>query len=326
MTPASSIAVASPNIALIKYWGNYDDSLRLPANDSLSFTLSDLETRTRVTFASGYERDHLILNGVEADEYSLERATRLLDQVRRLSGHTGFATIDSENNFPTGAGIASSASAFAALALAAASATGLNLDDRALSRLARLGSGSSARSVFGGFALLHAGDNDESCYAEQLFPADHWPVVDLIAVVEPAAKSVGSTNGHQRSASSPLQKARVADTPRRLGMAMRALETHDFEALAEISEMDSNMMHAIMLTSSPPLIYWSPGSVALMLAVQQWRKAGDPVFFTLDAGPNVHCITLPVFANELKVRLEDDPWVKQVLVAPIGVGSRLIPE
>jgi len=323
MLPLSATSIASPNIALIKYWGNRQEALRIPANDSLSLTLSGIETRTRVQFTGTPGPDRLVLNGLTAGQAATQRAARMLDDIRRLAGLDSAAEIDSQNNFPTGAGIASSASGYAALAHAASRAAGLELDGPALSRLARLGSGSAARSVFGGFVRLHSGEQDSAAFAEQVFPADHWPLVDVIAVVAQGEKSTGSTRGHQLASSSPLQAARVADAPRRLDLALNAIGRRDFEALAAISELDSNMMHAVMLTSDPPLLYWAPASIEIMLQVQFLRGNGDPVFYTVDAGPNVHCLTLPDFAASLRARLTEMEHVRQVLVAPAGDGARV---
>ena len=326
MTPDTATAAAGPNIALIKYWGNRDDALRIPANDSLSFTLSRLETRTRVTFSDDLAHDHLIINGLEASEVARARVSAVLSHVRDLSGRRSFAQVESETNFPAAAGLASSAAAFAALSLAASAAAGLDLPSRELSLLARLGSGSAARSIFSGFALLHTGKDHQASFSEQLFPASHWALIDLIAVVEAGSKSVGSSRGHQLANTSPLQLARVQDTPRRLETARHAIAARDIEALSSICELDSNMMHAVMMTSNPPLLYWSPGSIEIMHQIHTWRAAGDPVFFTVDAGPNVHCITIPDCAEEIEARLSGDPAVKEVLMAPMGEGARLLPD
>jgi diphosphomevalonate decarboxylase len=244
-----------------------------------------------------------------------------LSQIHVGSLH---AQIESENNFPTGAGAASSASGFSALALAASTAAGLHLTPRELSILARTGSGSAARSVFGGVVRLHAGVDSESSFAEQVFPVDYWPLIDLIAIVNPDHKSVGSTHGHALAETSPLQTARISNTPSRLKRVLEALETQDFETLADVCELDSNMMHAVMLTSSPPLLYWTPATVAIMQTVREWRARGDPVFYTIDAGPNVHCLTLPQTASRIRSLLEQLPGTIQVLEAGIGKGARLI--
>ncbi|MCK4801300.1 MAG: hypothetical protein KAS84_04860, partial [Anaerolineales bacterium] len=162
---STAFATAHPNIAFIKYWGNRDQALRIPSNSSLSMNLKELETQTRVSFDSTLKEDHLFLNESLESGTSLERVSILLERIRKMAGIDFFARVESENNFPTGTGIASSASAFAALSCAASSAAGLNLSERELSQLARTGSGSASRSIPGGFVEWQAGYNDETSYA-----------------------------------------------------------------------------------------------------------------------------------------------------------------
>ena len=187
----------------------------------------------------------------------------------RWLGFSRFAAVESKNNFPIGAGIASSASAFAALSLAASTAAGLMLSERELSRLARSGSGSACRSIPGGFVEWQAGSRDEDSYAFTIAPPEHWELVDCIVIVSQAHKAVGSTAGHALALTSPIQPARVADAPRRLEICRQAILERDFQAFAEIIELDSNLMHAIMITSTPPLLYWQPATLAVMRLVQE---------------------------------------------------------
>ena len=171
----TATAIAHPNIAFIKYWGDKDPVQRIPANGSISMNLENLFSRTKVTFEENLEKDELILDGRDPGEKAVERVTRFLGHVRQIAGITDFARVSSENNFPTGSGIASSASAFGALSLAASTAAGLELDEAALSRLARRGSGSACRSVPGGFVEWQAGQDDESSYAFSIGPRERRP-------------------------------------------------------------------------------------------------------------------------------------------------------
>ncbi len=319
-------AEASPNIALVKYWGNRDDALRLPSNGSISMTLGGLRTVARVAFDPAATVDTLLIAGKVAPPRARQRVAQQLDLVRAAAGHDLKARIDSSSNFPSGAGIASSASAFAAITMAAAAACGLALDAAALSRLARRGSGSACRSVWGGFVEWIAGDGDESSYAIPLAPGEHWPLIDLVAVVSQAPKSTGSTEGHRLAASSPLQSARVADTPRRLSACRQALLERDFTGLAEVVELDSLMMHAVMMTSSPALVYWEPSTLTVMHAVAEWRRQGHEVCATVDAGPNVHCLCAPGQASGIMSKLQDLPGVDLVFECPPGEAARLVPE
>lgn len=319
----TATAIAHPNIAFIKYWGNRDHALRLPANGSISMNLAGLTTRTVVTWGEG-EEDQLWLNGLLVEGAARQRVTAFLDIVRQMAGFNLRAAVRSENNFPAGAGIASSASAFAALALAATAAAGLDLDAVALSRLARRGSGSACRSVPGGFVEWLAGSGDEDSFAVSIAPPEHWPLVDVIAVISTAHKETGSTEGHALAATSPLQAARLADAPRRLDLCRRAILQRDFEAFAEVVEQDSTLMHAVMMTSSPPLFYWQPTTLAVLHAVREARRGGLAVCATVDAGPNVHLICEKEVAPGVLKLLGDIPGIQQVYLAQVGESARLV--
>jgi diphosphomevalonate decarboxylase len=320
----SATALAHPNIALIKYWGNRDELLRLPANGSISMNLDGLSTRTQVDFDRSLKRDSLQLNKTEMQGPGLERVSALLDLVRAMAGIKACAAVVSENNFPSGAGLASSASAFAALALAASKAAGLDLGERELSRLARRGSGSAARSIPGGFVEWQAGSGDEDSFAFPIAPPEHWELADCIAVISSAHKQTGSTEGHALAGTSPLQAARLADAPRRLEVCRRAILKRDFGALAAIVELDSDLMHAVMMTSTPGLHYWQPASLAVMDEVRQWRADGLPACYTLDAGANVHVLCLAEEAQTVAASLGKIAGVREVLAAGVGGAARLI--
>ncbi len=326
MKTLSATAQANPNIAFIKYWGNRDNTLRLPSNGSISMNLDGLLTRTTVSFSAPIRTDKLFLNKKPVHVPGLERVSAMLDLVRSMAGMDQRAEVLSENNFPSGAGIASSASAFAALALAASKAAGLDLNERELSRLARRGSGSASRSIPGGFVEWQVGAGDEDSIAFSIAPPEHWALVDCIAVVSSAHKKTGSTEGHAIAGTSPLQAARVADAPRRLDLCRRAILNRDFGTLASIVELDSDMMHAVMMTSSPALHYWQPASMAVMKAVRGWRGEGSPACYTVDAGANVHVICPEKDASEITARLHKIAGVKDVLTARVGGPAKVIEE
>jgi diphosphomevalonate decarboxylase len=317
-------AIAHPNIALIKYWGDLDADSHIPANGSISMNLSGLTTRTRVSFDPALQYDELILNEKPLVGNALQRIRTILNTVRRLAGIPTFARVESKNNFPTGAGIASSASGFAALSLAASKAAGLELNERELSRLARTGSGSACRSIPGGFVEWQAGTNDADSFAYSFASPDYWDIADCIAVVSQNEKSVSSTEGHSLALTSMLQPIRIADTPHRLDICRTAILSRDFTALADIVELDSNLMHAVMITSHPPLLYWQPATVAIMQAVRGWRDQGLPVCYTIDAGPNVHLICPGDQADIIADRLRQIPAVIDVLISHPGEGVRLV--
>jgi diphosphomevalonate decarboxylase len=324
MPESKTTAIAHPNIAFIKYWGNRDDSIRLPSNGSISMNLEGLTTTTTVRFTSQFKEDSLTLNNKKLSGPAVERVRVFLDLVRSMAGRILYAEVTSENNFPTGAGIASSASAFAALALAATKAIGLNLSEAELSRLARHGSGSACRSIPNGFVEWVSGDRDENSYAASIAPAASWDLVDCIALVTAGHKEVGSTAGHRLANTSPLQSARVEDAPRRLDSCRSAIFKKDFQQFAEIIELDSNLMHAVMMTSTPPLFYWEPQSLEVMRAVRRWRGQGIPVCYTLDAGPNVHVICLSFDHEKIKLKLEEMGIIQRVFIARPGSGAIIL--
>ena len=324
MTVSTTTAVAYPNIAFIKYWGNRDNTLRIPSNSSISMNLDGLYTRTTVSFQPSLPYDELVINGHETMGKGLDRISYILDIIRGMANITERAEVISENNFPSGAGIASSASAFAALALAGSKAAGLNLGERELSRLARRGSGSAARSIPGGFVEWQAGTGDEDSFAFSIAPPDHWNLVDCIAIVTAAHKKTGSTEGHSIAGTSPLQAARVADAPRRLEICRDAILNRDFNAFASIVELDSDMMHAVMITSTPSLYYWKPESLRVMNAVRGWRSEGIQVCYTIDAGANVHVLCPETEAHTIDKRLREIEGVRDVLVARVGGPARVV--
>ena len=321
MTTAT--ALANPNIAFIKYWGNRDQELRLPVSGSISMNLDGLFTRTTVTFSASLETDSLRINERAVFGPGLDRVTHMLDLIRALAKIDQYAEVSSRNNFPSGAGIASSASAFAALALAGSQAAGITLTERELSRLARRGSGSACRSIPGGFVEWVAGELEDGSYAQSIAGPDHWDLVDCVAIVSEGHKMTGSTQGHALASTSPLQAARVADATRRLDICRNAILECDFASFAAIVELDSDMMHAVMMTSNPALFYWQPTSLAVMAAVREWRLDGLDVCYTVDAGPNVHLICRREQAKIVERRARRIEGVKDVLVAMVGGPARL---
>lgn len=327
MSHHTATARAHPNIAFIKYWGNRDDALRLPANASISMNLEGLFAETTVEWIeSAAAGDTFVLNGAEQQGDPLRRVSTHLDLLRARLNLEARARVISSNNFPTGAGIASSAAAFAALTVAGAAAAGHTLSERELTTLARRGSGSAARSVPAGFVEWHMGDLHENSYAESVAGPQHWDLVDVVAVVSTAHKPVGSTAGHATAWTSDLQAARVAGAQERLDRVRRAILDRDFAPFAEVVEHDSNLMHAVMMTSRPPLFYWLPPTLTIMDAVRRWRAEGLQVCYTLDAGPNVHCICVKTAADEVKRRLSGMSEVMSVLAAPAGGGAQIVGE
>ena len=316
-------ALAHPNIAFIKYWGNVDNALRLPANPSLSMNLAALHTITNVTFDPALSHDTLYINKQAVFGPALERVTANLDLIRSEAQLTMAARIESSSNFPVGSGIASSAAAFAALAVAGAAAAGLPPHEAALSRLARRGSGSASRSVPGGYCQWLPG-SDASSVASSIAGPEHWDLGDVVVIVSQEHKAVGSTGGHAIASTSSLQAARVAGAAARLQACREALLARDLAAMGRVIEEDAIMMHGVMMSSRPPLYYWEPATMALIRACQQWRAAGLEVYFTIDAGPNVHLICEADQAAAVEAAARTIPGVKDILRSGPGGPARLL--
>jgi diphosphomevalonate decarboxylase len=321
-------AVACSNVALVKYWGKRDAELNLPAVGSISLTLRDLTSRTRVRFSADLAKDELALDGRAAPE-SLPGVSKFLDLLRAEARVDWHALVESENSFPTGAGLASSASGFAALALAASSALGLRLSPAALSALARRGSGSAARSIFGGFVEMQVGhrpDGADAIAAPLLEPAA-WPLSVFVAVTTSSKKPVSSRHGmEQTQATSPYWQAWVDHAPQDLDLMRSAIARRDFAGLGELAEHSCLKMHALALAARPGLLYWNPATVALMHAVRQLRRDGIAAYFTIDAGPQVKVLCESANAASVREALASTPGVERLIASGPGPGASLVEE
>ena len=303
------------NIALVKYWGKSDSQLQWPANDSLSMTLSEAYTET---YACLFDHcDHrMILNNQEVQRVEHPKVFSHLDFLMKQYGVDDSAKlyIESENSFPTGCGIASSASGFGALTLAAFGACAgydelLDLlgtaDGRQdLAQWSRLGSGSAGRSIFGGYVKWSRGLSADEQVIEQAYAADHWVLADTVALFSPEPKSTSSTLGHQSAWSSPLFPVRLKGLPQRMAKLEAALRDRDIELLGDVIEADALEMHSVMMSSTPALKYFGTEVgqfLALIRDIRQNRK--HSCYFTIDAGPNVHVLST----------IEDAAGVRQIL-------------
>lgn len=319
-------AVAHPNIALVKYWGKRDAALNLPAAGSFSATLGPMRTRTTVQW--GNDADRLVLDGAVADAKATARVSAWLDLVRAHAPGLGGAHVTSDNDFPTAAGLASSASAFAALALAATRAAGLDLADDALSVLARRGSGSAARSLFGGYVEMRPGERDDGtdAHAVRCQPADHWPLHVVIALTATGPKKVSSTIGMNHTVdTSPYFDAWVQTVAPAIEAAREAVAARDFEALTRVAEASALQMHASAIAADPGVLYWTGATVDVVHAVRRMRdEDGIPAFFTIDAGPHVKVFTLPEHAGAVRQRLTALDGVRGTLDAVVGGDARTV--
>ena len=314
---AGVTVVAHPNIALVKYWGKADEARNLPAVGSLSLTLAALSTTTHLAPAA--DADTFLLNGAESPDMAA-RCFAFLD--RYWPGRPALA-VDSRNDFPTAAGLASSASGFAALTVAADALLEGGRSREDLARCAGAGSGSAARSLYGGFVRLDPpGEPGADIDVRQVATAEDFPLEVVIAVTSAARKPIGSTEAMRATAAtSPYYAAWVDGQGVDLDAAERAVVARDFEALAAVTERSCMKMHAVMLGSDPWLLYWNPATVACIHVVRGLRAAGLGVCFTIDAGPQVKAVCLPGDADAVADALADVDGVTAVLRTGLGPGA-----
>lgn len=325
MLPARATARANVNLALVKYWGKRAPALNLPATGSISLTLEGLSVEARVGFGAG-EADRLEIDGAPATGDEAERLRAFLDVVRDQAGRRERASVVTRSTVPRGIGLASSAAAFAALALAGSRAAGLRLEPPALSVLARRGSGSAARSVFGGFVEWHRGERSDGrdSIAEPLVPVDHWDLRVVVAIVTSQPKPVSSRSGMTRAAASPFYPAWVASAEADLAEARAAIKARDLQALGLLAEHSALKMHAVGLAARPPLFYWHGATVACLNRVWTLRQEGTPAFVTIDAGPQVKVLCGPDDAGRVADALGAVPGVERVLVCRPGGGAEVV--
>ena len=321
-----SSAIARSNIAFIKYWGRSlenDPNLKMPANDSISMTkqgLKDetrLQTHTTIEFSDAYNEDIAILDREILIGRGIERVLNTVEPLRRLAKIDYKFKMMSRNDFPTQAGLASSASAFAALAIATADALGLQFSKEEISTYARLGSGSAARSIHGGFVWWHKGNSHETSYAEQICGPKKVDIAGVIAIILEEKKDVTSEAGHDSAWTSPFNEVRVKKSQEQAGEMREAILNNDFSRIGQIAEENCKSMHAIMMTSTPSLFYWHPNTLRVIKAIQRMRKEGLECYFTIDAGPNVHCLCRPENMYEVEKLLEKiEGVIKTIPISP----------
>lgn len=316
-------ARAHANIALIKYWGKRDTALNLPASGSISVTLEALHTETRVVFRDDLDNDEILLeSGGDAG-----RVARFLDLVRARAGMDTRAAVRSRNNFPTGAGLASSASGFAALAVAACRAAGMQATPEELSALARRGSGSAARSLFGGFVEMRRGQaaDGHDAHAVALAGAQELPLALVVAITTHHAKETGSSAGMQRTAAtSPFYPAWVAGAEDDLAAMRSAIAARDLAAVGALTEHSCLKMHGLMLSAKPGLLYWNPATVGAWQALQGLRAGGLCAYGSIDAGPQVKALCRPGDAAAVAAVLAAVPGVVEIRTSGLGPGACLI--
>ncbi len=321
MTGFAGQAKAHTNIALAKYWGKSDLLLNLPAVPSISLTLDSLFTETRVQFVQGLRSDVVRLDGKAARGKERDRMVRVLNRVRKDHRLELFAVVESTNHVPTAAGLASSASGFAALAAASVCAAGGTIRPRQISRLARWSSASAARSVYGGFVQLNAGQpGDDALCAKPLHGPGFWDVCLVVAKTTQARKKVGSTEGMERSRKTSPYYAPWVNSAGRWTRAIRSgIRNRDLAVVGEAMEQSTMAFHACTLTSEPWFSYWNGTTLDVLSKIRDLRDVrGVGVYATMDAGPHVKALCLRRDAKTIQRVLARVPGVESTLVAGPG--------
>lgn len=315
-------AVAPSNIAFIKYWGKKDEALRLPLNGSVSMNLSNLLTTTTVEFNKNFKKDIIIIDG-KRDLKEEGRVINHLNRIRKIAKIKLKAKVVSQNNFPKSSGLASSASGFAALTLAATKAAGLNLSQKQLSILARQGSGSACRSIPDGFVEWLKGEDNETSYAYSLFPPSYWKIIDVVVIVVKEEKKIKSSQGQKIVLKNPFLKTRLFYIKEKIKKIKQFIAKKDFPQFGELLENEALEFHAIALTSNPPIIYWQPETLKIVHLVREWRNHGLLVYFTIDAGPNLHLFCEEKNQQFLMKKLKFVKEVKKIIVNYPSEGARI---
>ncbi|MGK4109610.1 diphosphomevalonate decarboxylase [Enterococcus cecorum] len=315
-------ARAHTNIALIKYWGKADETIILPKNNSLSLTLDAFYTETSVCFDKSLTADRFTLDGVLQDEKATQKVSEFLDLFRQKANCTSFAKVESINHVPTAAGLASSASGLCALAGACNQALGLGLSQKELSKMARKGSGSACRSVYGGFVEWEKGYDDDSSYAAPIDSAGFEDELAMIfIVVNQKQKKVSSRDGMKLTVeTSGFYPVWLQEAPKDLQAIKQAIYAKDFTKLGQITEANALKMHACTLAAVPPFTYWNAESMLAMDAVRDLRESGLECYFTMDAGPNVKVLCQKKDEAAIFAELSKQFRNEQLIIAHAGVG------
>ncbi len=330
-------AQSFPNIAFIKYWGNRHEDLRLPAADSLSMTLNSPHVKVTIDHSPELDIHSFEVDGKEKDMtmQALTRIKKHLDLTKQYLANLGSpdliphsVSLHIHSVIPPSIGLASSAAVFSCLAEAYAGLVKVKreLTREQISIIARMGSGSAARSVYGGYSALQAGQGDsmDAAKAVQIAPETHWMLYDIIMMPSDQEKKYGSTEGHSFANSSPLFANRLSQMPRRQQMCVEAIQNKDFEKLQAVSEEDALDMHEVMRTSTPELHYLTQDSLRIIDAIQSYRKTKHlPVLYTMDAGPTVHLICTEEAKDEV-LHFAHEEKDCTVFVAKTGAGSHIV--
>jgi diphosphomevalonate decarboxylase len=326
-------ALSHPNKALVIYWGNEDDTLRIPTRSSLSITLQGinqpLDYIVSLRTMGSSERDKVIIDGIEdkGDVYS--HFVYHLNAMRRYTGFKEKVEVTTRKSFPVGTGLAGSAASASALAEAFAGLIGKTADTRLKSIMARRGSGSASRSVFGGFVMWQKGNSDDSSYAKQLFSENHWDLRNIIAMVSSNPKKIKSIEGmklSKKTCPEQIYSGFVSAADPHIEQISAALSARDIAKLGASYEEENYLFRQVCLETMPSLDYWMKMTVDIINRVVNLRNDGIPAYAGTDAGPNVHIFTEPKHVQRVIRTIQEVQGVLKIIHSRVGDGSHLIQE
>ena len=317
-----TIAIAHPNFALVKYWGKKDSEQNRPAMSSISITVDSMQSKTTIISDQASNKHRLFLNGKE--ESDLSRVLPSIDYLSKISKSDDYLVIRSENNFPTSSGLASSASGIASLVTAYEAHYGINLDMRDRIHASILGSGSAPRSLLGGFVLM---DHKNSYSCSQILEKSEWPLEILICIVSNHKKKISSREGMEISKkTSPLYMDWLNINARHIGLALKAIKNKNFTALGKVSEENCRLMHKVMKTSIPSILYMTEVTKSCLSEIERLRSSGHKLFYTIDAGPQIKIICDSSSSKSIKESIKQNTDVIKVIHARIGGSPKILNE
>ena len=315
-------AIAHPNFALIKYWGKADSRSNIPAMSSISLTIDSLTSTTRISINTDSTENIWTLNGKDQDD--LGRINPVLKYLNNISRNNFGCIIKSENNFPTSAGLASSASGIASLVIAYNKLFRLDVSFDQLLKASMIGSGSAPRSLLGGFVFLNI---EEQPSIKTIMEPEEWPLSMIICITDDKEKIISSREGMEISRkTSSFYQSWLDSNKADIQIAKSAIAEKNIKSLGEVAEKNCFLMHKVMKTSSPQLNYMTERTNNCIKEIKATREDGAELFFTVDAGPQVKIVCKPEDKELIKDRLIDKPYVMTLVEANIGLGARIIDE
>ena len=315
-------AIAHPNFALIKYWGKANSGLNIPAMSSISLTIDSLTSTTTISRNEEFGENIWILNGTKQDDLSQIKPT--IEHLNKISNNDHGCIIESNNNFPTSAGLASSASGIASLVVAYNRLFNLEMSHDQLIKTSMLGSGSAPRSLFGGFVFL---DVEDQVNCKTIVHPEDWKLSVIICVTDDREKKFSSREGMEISRmTSPLYQSWLGSNKADIEIATTAIAERNIGKLGEVAEQNCYRMHEVMKTSTPEINYMTERTMNCIEDIKAIRKNGTDLFFTVDAGPQVKIVCDPDNKDLIKESFMNKSYVLKVIEAKIGPGARVINE